>query len=375
MNKLITLKAEPEKFKIKIDKNLCNEIIETNKRIEMKKKEIEKSVKKDYSKLDALVANIDKVYGKGNTIRLGNSNAVDRTVEVIPTGSLGLDIAIGIGGYPKGRIIELMGWESSGKSTLTLHAIAEAQKLGIDVGLIDAEQAFDIGYAENLGVDTDSLLLTQPDYGEQALEVLEMMIRADIGLIVVDSVAALIPKAELEGDMGDSRMGLHARLMSQALRKVTGLINKHKTVVIFINQFREKIGIIFGSPVTTTGGNALKFYASVRIEVSKSTQIKDGDVGTGNKHKIKVVKNKMAPPHKTCEFDIIWGKGVSRIGEVCDSAVNLAIIKKSGSWFSYGETKLGQGREAVIQLLADNIELQDEISMKIMDRILGEVED
>ncbi len=311
---------------------------------------------------------LDKTYGKGTVMKLGDS-AVEE-VEAISSGSLGIDLALGVGGYPRGRIIEIYGPESSGKTTLTLHAIAEAQKAGGIAAFIDAEHAFDRFYAQKLGVDIDNLIISQPDNGEQALEIAENLIRSGaIDLVVIDSVAALTPKSEIEGEMGDSKMGLHARLMSQALRKLTGTISKTNCTVFFINQLREKIGVMFGNPETTTGGNALKFYASVRIDIRKSTQIKDGDNVIGNRTKVKIVKNKVAPPFRTAEFDIMYGEGVSKVGEVLDLAVEFNIVKKSGSWFSYGETKLGQGRDAVKSLIKDNPELMDELEEKIKEEI------
>lgn len=311
---------------------------------------------------------LDKTYGKGTVMKLGDS-AVEE-VEAIPSGSLGVDLALGVNGYPRGRIIEIYGPESSGKTTLTLHAIAEAQKAGGIAAFIDAEHAFDRFYAEKLGVDIENLIISQPDNGEQALEIAESLIRSGaVDIVVVDSVAALTPKSEIEGDMGDSKMGLHARLMSQALRKLTGTIHKTNCTVFFINQLRDKIGVMFGSPETTTGGNALKFYASVRIDIRKSTQIKDGDNVIGNRTKVKIVKNKVAPPFRTAEFDVMYGEGISKVGEVLDLAVEFEIIKKSGSWFSYGETKLGQGRDAVKALIKDNPELMDELEQKIKETI------
>ena len=310
---------------------------------------------------------LDKTYGKGAVMKMGD--AVVEEVEVISSGSIGLDAALGVGGYPRGRVIEIYGPESSGKTALTLHAIAECQKAGGIAAFIDAEHAFDRYYAEHLGVDIDQLIISQPDHGEQALEITENLIRSGaIDIIVIDSVAALTPKSEIEGEMGDSKMGLHARLMSQALRKLTGTISKTNCTVIFINQLREKIGVMFGNPETTTGGNALKFYASVRLDIRRSTQIKNTDGAVlGNKTRVKVVKNKVAPPFKLAEFDIMYGKGISRLGEVLDIGVEAEIIKKSGSWFSYGDTKLGQGRDAVKQLLEDNPELSEELEGKIRE--------
>lgn len=320
-------------------------------------------------KLKALKLTLDKIdksYGKGAIMKLG-----DHVVENLPcisSGSLGLDMALGIGGYPRGRVIEIYGPESSGKTTLAIHAIAEAQKNGGLAAFIDAEHAFDRFYAENLGVDVDNLYISQPDNGEQALEIADQLIRSGaIDIIVIDSVAALTPKAEIEGDMGDSKMGLHARLMSQALRKLTSVIDKTSTTVIFINQLRDKLGVMFGNPETTTGGNALKYYASVRLDVRRIGQIKDGDSVVGNRTRVKVVKNKVAPPFRSTEFDIMFGEGVSKIGEIIDMGVELNVIKKSGSWFSYGETKLAQGRDAVKALLKDNDELREEIEAKIRE--------
>jgi recombination protein RecA len=302
-------------------------------------------------------------------MRLGDS-AIEE-VESISSGSLGLDIALGVGGYPKGRVIEIYGPESSGKTTLTLHAIAECQKQGGIAAFVDAEHAFDRFYAEKLGVDVQELIISQPDHGEQALEIADNLIRSGaVDIVVIDSVAALTPKSEIEGEMGDSKMGLHARLMSQALRKLTGSISRTNCTVFFINQLREKIGVMFGNPETTTGGNALKFYASVRLDIRRSTQIKDADAQVlGNKTRVKVVKNKVAPPFRTTEFDIMYGEGISKIGEVIDLGVNYEIIKKSGSWFSYGDTKIGQGRESVKTLLQDNPDLMDELEVKIMEAI------
>ena len=311
---------------------------------------------------------LDKAYGKGTVMKMGDK-AVEE-VETIPSGSLGLDLALGVNGYPRGRVIEIYGPESSGKTTLTLHAIAEAQKAGGIAAFIDAEHAFDRNYAEKLGVDIENLIISQPDNGEQALEIAENLIRSGaIDIVVIDSVAALTPKSEIEGEMGDSKMGLHARLMSQALRKLTGTISKTNCTVFFINQLREKIGVMFGNPETTTGGNALKFYASVRLDIRRSSQIKDGENVLGNRTKVKVVKNKVAPPFKTAEFDIMYGEGVSKTGEILDLAVEFEIIKKAGSWFSYGDTKLGQGRDGVKVLIKDNPELADELEIKIKNFI------
>ena len=311
---------------------------------------------------------LDKTYGKGTVMKMGDK-AIEE-VEVISSGSLGVDLALGVGGYPKGRIIEIYGPESSGKTTLTLHAIAEAQKAGGIAAFIDAEHAFDRHYAEKLGVNIEDLIISQPDNGEQALEIAENLIRSGaIDIVVIDSVAALTPKSEIEGEMGDSKMGLHARLMSQALRKLTGTISKTNCTVFFINQLREKIGVMFGNPETTTGGNALKFYASVRLDIRRASQIKDGENVIGNRTKVKVVKNKVAPPFKTAEFDIMYGEGVSKTGEILDLAVEFEIIKKSGSWFSYGDTKLGQGRDAVKALIKDNPELADELEESIKAHI------
>jgi recombination protein RecA len=318
--------------------------------------------------LQVIIDKIDKTYGKGTIMKMGD-NAVVPT-EAISTGSISLDLALGIGGYPKGRIIEIYGPESSGKTTLAIHAIAQAQKSGGIAAIIDAEHAFDRYYAEKLGVDIENLLISQPDNGEQALEIADNLIRSGaIDLIVIDSVAALTPKSEIEGEMGDSKMGLQARLMSQALRKLTANISRTGCTCIFINQLREKIGVMFGNPETTTGGNALKFYASVRLDIRRSNQIKDGENVIGNRTKVKVVKNKVAPPFRTAEFDIIYGEGVSKIGEIIDLGVEHNIIKKSGSWFSYDETKLGQGRDAVKTLLLDNPELAEEIENKIIEAL------
>jgi len=308
---------------------------------------------------------LDKAYGKGTVMKMSDAPIED--IEAISSGSLGLDLALGVGGYPRGRVIEIYGPESSGKTTLTLHAIAEAQKAGGIAAFIDAEHAFDRFYAEKLGIDIDNLIISQPDYGEQALEIAENLVRSGaIDIIVIDSVAALTPKSEIEGEMGDSKMGLHARLMSQALRKLTAAISKTNCTMIFINQLREKIGVMFGNPETTTGGNALKFYATVRLDIRRSTQIKNsnGDV-LGNKTRVKVVKNKVAPPFRLAEFDIMYGEGVSKVGEILDIAVEHEIVKKSGSWFSYQDTKLGQGRDAVKTIIKDNPELMDELEEKI----------
>ena len=312
---------------------------------------------------------LDKTYGKGTVMKMGDSP--DESVESISSGSLGLDIALGVGGYPKGRVIEIYGPESSGKTTLTLHAIAECQKKGGIAAFIDAEHAFDRFYAEKLGVDIENLIISQPDHGEQALEIADNLIRSGaIDMVVIDSVAALTPKSEIEGEMGDSKMGLHARLMSQALRKLTGSISKTNCTVMFINQLREKIGIMFGNPETTTGGNALKFYASIRLDIRRSTQIKNSDgVVMGNKTRVKIVKNKVAPPFKLAEFDIMYGEGISKVGEIIDLAVEAEIINKSGSWFSYDGTKLGQGRDAVKNLLKDNPDLMETLEAKLKEII------
>lgn len=311
---------------------------------------------------------LEKTYGKGTIMRLGD-HAIE-TVDIIPTGSIGLDAALGIGGFPKGRVIEIFGPESSGKTTLALHAIAESQKRGGIAAFIDAEHAFDRFYAGKLGVDVENLLVSQPDHGEQALEITENLIRSGaIDIIVIDSVAALTPKSEIEGEMGDSKMGLQARLMSQALRKLTATISKTATCCIFINQLREKIGVMFGNPETTTGGNALKFYSSVRIDIRRQTQLKEGEEIIGNHVKVKVVKNKVAPPFRKAEFDIIFGEGISRGYEIIDLATEMNIIKKSGSWFSYGDTKLGQGRDAVKKIIQDNPELADELEKKIKETL------
>lgn len=324
--------------------------------------------------LQAAMDRIEKNFGKGAIMKLGDDSIQE--IEVIPTGSIGLNIALGVGGYPRGRIIEIYGPESSGKTTLAIHAIAEAQKNGGIAAIIDAEHAFDRFYAQKLGVDVNSLLIAQPDNGEQALEIADQLISsAAVDLVIIDSVAALTPKAEIEGDMGENKVGLQARLMSQALRKLTATISKTNTTCIFINQLREKIGVMFGNPETTTGGNALKFYASVRIDIRKSTPVKDGEEVLGHLTKVKIVKNKVAPPFRKAEFDIMFGEGISKIGEIIDLGVDHGIIKKSGSWFSYGETKLAQGRDAVKQLLADNPELAEELEAKIMEALKSNTEE
>ena len=325
-------------------------------------------------KLKALQLTLDKLeksYGKGTVMKLGD-NAVE-AIESISTGSISLDIALGIGGLPKGRVIEIYGPESSGKTTLAIHAIAEAQTKGGIAAFIDAEHAFDNSYAKKLGVDVDNLLISQPDYGEQALEIADRLILSGaLDVVVIDSVAALVPKSELEGEMGDSKMGLHARLMSQALRKLTGTISKTGCCCIFINQLRDQIGVMFGSPETTTGGNALKFYASVRLDIRRISQIKDTDEVSGNRVKVKVVKNKLAPPFRIAEFDVMFGEGISKAGEIIDLGVDFEIIKKAGSWFSYGDTKLGQGRDGVKQLLLDNPDLMDELEAKIKETVTAD---
>ncbi|OJV56013.1 MAG: recombinase RecA [Bacteroidetes bacterium 43-16] len=322
-------------------------------------------------KLKALKMTLDKIdkdFGKGSVMKLGEK--ANTEMEVIPTGSLGLDIALGVGGFPKGRIIEIYGPESSGKTTVAIHTIAEAQKKGGICAIIDAEHAFDSSYARKLGVNVDELLISQPDYGEQALEIAERLILSGaLDVIVIDSVAALVPKGELDGEMGESKMGLQARLMSQAMRKLTAAISRTQCTCIFINQLREKIGVMFGNPETTTGGNALKFYASVRLDIRKSTAIKDGDTVMGNRAKVKVVKNKVAPPFRIAEFDIMYGEGISKIGELIDLGVELSILTKSGSWFSYGENKIGQGRDAVKTFLQDNPEFAEEIEAKIREAL------
>ena len=330
-------------------------------------------------KLKVLKLAIDKIekdYGKGSVMMLGDKGT--NAVESISTGSLGLDVALGIGGFPKGRVVEIYGPESSGKTTIAIHTIAEAQKKGGICAIIDAEHAFDAGYARKLGVDVDNLLISQPDYGEQALEIADRLISSGaIDVVVIDSVAALVPKGELEGEMGDSKMGLHARLMSQALRKLTATISRTNTICIFINQLREKIGVMFGNPETTTGGNALKFYASVRIDIRRpaSGQIKDGDNVIGSRVKVKVVKNKMAPPFRQTEFDIMFGEGISKVGEIIDMGVELGILNKSGSWFSYNDQKIGQGRDAVKQFLHDNPEVADEVETRIREQLQQPVEE
>jgi len=340
----------------------------------MTKEKKETDINKE--KLKALQLTLDKIdkdFGKGAIMKMGDKAIAD--VPSISTGSISLDMALGVGGFPRGRVIEIYGPESSGKTTLAIHAVAEAQKKGGIAAIIDAEHAFDRFYAEKLGVDVENLLISQPDNGEQALEITDHLIRSGaIDVIVIDSVAALTPKAEIEGEMGDSRMGLQARLMSQALRKLTANINRTNTCCIFINQLREKIGVMFGNPETTTGGNALKFYATVRIDIRKIGQIKEGDDVSGNRTRVKIVKNKLAPPFKKAEFDIVYGEGISKVGEIVDLSVEQNIVKKSGSWFSYGETKLGQGREAVKQLLKDNPELADELENKIKESFVKSIE-
>ena len=342
----------------------------------MAKEEENRQAQPNSEKLKALQATISKIekdFGKGTIMKLGDQP--DCSVSTIASGSIGLDHALGIGGYPRGRVIEIYGPESSGKTTLAIHAIAEAQKAGGIAAIIDAEHAFDRTYAKNLGVNVDTLLISQPDNGEQALEIADNLIRSGaIDIIVIDSVAALTPKAEIEGEMGDSKVGLHARLMSQALRKLTANISRTNTCCIFINQLREKIGVMFGNPEVTTGGNALKFYASVRIDVRKIGQLKDGDDATGSRTRVKIVKNKMAPPFRKAEFDIVFGEGISKIGEIIDLGVEYNIINKAGSWFSYGDTKIGQGRDAVKQILLDNPQLADEIEAKIRE-VLTNIKD
>jgi recombination protein RecA len=332
------------------------------------KAQADQEKQKKLKALEATLGNIEKNYGKGTIMKLGES--VAESIPSISTGSIGLDYALGVGGLPRGRVIEIYGPESSGKTTLALHVIAEAQKDGGIAAFIDAEHAFDRFYAEKLGVDTQNLLVSQPDHGEQALEITDNLIRSGaIDVIVIDSVAALTPKSEIDGEMGDSKMGLQARLMSQALRKLTANIGKTNTICIFINQLREKIGVMFGNPETTTGGNALKFYASVRLDIRKISQIKDTDEVTGNRVRVKVVKNKVAPPFRKAEFDIMYGEGISKVGEIIDLGVENGIIKKSGSWFSYGDTKLGQGRDTVKKLLRDNPDLVDELETKIFEKL------
>lgn len=331
----------------------------------MAKEDLQKINSEKLKALQLTIDKIEKSYGKGSIMRMGDKPVDD--VQAIHSGSIALDLAMGIGGYPKGRVIEIFGPESSGKTTLAIHAIAEAQKAGGIAAFIDAEHAFDPTYAQKLGVNIDELLISQPDNGEQALEITDSLIRSGaIDIVVIDSVAALTPKAEIEGEMGDSKMGLQARLMSQALRKLTGNISKTKTCVIFINQLREKIGVMFGNPETTTGGNALKFYASVRLDIRRIGQLKDGEEVQGSHTRVKVVKNKVAPPFRKAEFDILYGEGISKIGEIIDLGVEINLIKKAGSWFSYGETKLGQGREGVKTLLKDNPELMEELEAKIL---------
>src|SRR6188768_3103378 len=319
--------------------------------------------------IDLAFAQIEKQFGKGSIMRLGSKEAVV-PISVIPTGAISFDAALGVGGFPRGRVVEIFGPESSGKTTIALQVVAQAQKTGGMAAFVDAEHALDPGYAKKLGVDVDNLLVSQPDYGEQALEITERLILSGaLDVVVIDSVAALVTKSELEGEMGDSKMGLHARLMSQALRKLTATISKTNTICIFINQLREKIGVMFGNPETTTGGNALKFYASVRLDIRRMAQIKDGEEAVGNRVKVKVVKNKVAPPFRAAEFDIVFGGGISKTGEILDMGVELGIVNKSGSWFSYNTDKLGQGRDAVKQLLADNPELSNEIEGKIREKI------
>jgi recombination protein RecA len=362
-------------FSLNLQKKIVNNAIITNLEAERRNCTLAKNqvmTDQNSAKLKALqltLDKLDKTYGKGAVMKLGDE--VIEEVESISSGSIGLDIALGVGGYPRGRVIEIYGPESSGKTTLTLHAIAECQKAGGIAAFIDAEHAFDRFYAEKLGINVGELIISQPDNGEQALEIADNLIRSGaIDIVVVDSVAALTPKSEIEGEMGDSKMGLHARLMSQALRKLTASISKTNCTVFFINQLREKIGVMFGNPETTTGGNALKFYASVRLDIRRSTQIKSAESEVlGNKTRVKVVKNKVAPPFRTTEFDIMYGEGISKIGEIIDLGVNYEIIKKSGSWFSYGDTKIGQGRDAVKSLLDDNPELMEELENKIMDTL------
>lgn len=361
MEEINDVVAEPKKNgTVKADKT-------ANKAMDNVNKEKQQALKLTLERLE-------KTYGKGSIMRMGDNKVVD-VMEVIPTGSITLDLALGVGGYAKGRIVEIYGPESSGKTTLTLHAIAECQRNGGIAAFIDAEHAFDRFYAEKLGVDIENLLIAQPDNGEQALEIADNLIRSGaIDIIVIDSVAALVPKSELEGEMGDSKMGLQARLMSQALRKLTATISKTNCCCIFINQLREKIGVMFGNPETTTGGNALKFYCSLRLDIRRIGQIKEGDAIMGNRSKVKVVKNKLAAPFRTAEFDIMYGEGISKTGEIVDLGVELNILKKSGSWYSYGETKLGQGRDAIKQLLADNHELAEELEKAIKDAVIAKSE-
>ena len=333
-----------------------------------KEQTIDEIKKEKLKSLEITLGKIEKDFGKGAIMKMGDHAIVN--VAIIPSGSIGLDIALGVGGYPRGRVVEIYGPESSGKTTLAIHAIAEAQKTGGIAAFIDAEHAFDRFYAQKLGVDVENLLISQPDNGEQALEITDHLIRSGaIDIIVIDSVAALTPKAEIEGEMGDSKMGLQARLMSQALRKLTASISKTNTCCVFINQLREKIGVMFGNPETTTGGNALKFYASVRVDIRRINQLKEGEEVFGNRTRVKIVKNKLAPPFRKAEFDILYGEGISRIGEIIDLATDAEIIKKSGSWFSYGDTKLGQGRDAVKLLLSDNPELTEELEKKIFEKL------
>jgi len=336
-----------------------------------KEKTTDMSTNNNSEKLKALKLTIDKIekdYGKGSVMMMNEKGTAE--MEVVSTGSIGLDVALGIGGLPRGRVVEIYGPESSGKTTIATHVIAQAQKKGGMCAIIDAEHAFDSAYAKKLGVDVDNLLISQPDYGEQGLEIADRLILSGaLDVVVIDSVAALVPKSELEGEMGDSKMGLHARLMSQALRKLTATIAKTNTICIFINQLREKIGVMFGNPETTTGGNALKFYASVRLDIRRLAQIKDGEEAIGNRVKVKVVKNKVAPPFRSAEFDVVFGEGISKTGEIIDMGVELNIVQKSGSWFSYNTDKLGQGRDAVKQLLTDNPELANEIEAKIREKI------
>lgn len=373
-NGIATLAKEDKKTDIlQLSKDEKKEKL-TEKSDEKKNKAMDNNNKEKQQALKLTLERLEKTYGKGTIMRLGDKNAVD-TVEVIPTGSITLDLAVGIGGYPKGRIIEIYGPESSGKTTLTLHAIAECQKAGGIAAFIDAEHAFDRFYAQKLGVDIENLLISQPDNGEQALEIADNLIRSGaVDILVIDSVAALVPKSELEGEMGDSKMGLQARLMSQAMRKLTASISKTNCCCIFINQLREKIGVMFGNPETTTGGNALKFYCSLRLDIRRIGQIKEGEAITGNRSRVKVVKNKLAAPFRTAEFDIMYGEGISKTGEIVDLGVDLNILKKSGSWYSYGDTKLGQGRDAIKQLLLDNHELAEELEKTIKEAVIAKSE-